>query len=376
MSIPRQSGIAQRTPRIILVIGSLNCGGAERVLIDMANYWSRLGWEVTVATWNDSGAPAFYPIDLRIQRVALGVHASNEHMSPFLSLRRMIASMLKLRRLISDRKPDAVLSFIDASNVLTIIASAGLHARVVVSERTNPGQYLTISSVWRFLRPLTYRWATAVVAQTTDAARWLESHCRVLPFVIPNSIRRMAHVEVSRSPLILAIGRLSSEKGMDVLLRAFAMIRGRFPDWRVAIAGDGPERSALMALREQLDLVDRVDFIGQIREVEPWIASASLFVHASRREGFPNALLEAMAMGTPVICTDCPSGPSEIVQDGVNGRLIPVDDIHALASAIIDLIERPELRVRFASEGLKVRESYEQSVIMDRWKVVLMGMSA
>ena len=151
----------------------------------------------------------------------------------------------------------------------------------------------------------------------------------------------MQQLEVPRSPLILAIGRLSGEKGVDTLLRAFALVSGKFPGWRVVIAGEGVERSNLMELREKLHLGTRVEFIGQVRDVEPLLASASLFVHASRREGFPNALLEAMAMGTPVICTDCRSGPSEIVQDRVNGRLIAVDDVRALSEAMAELIETP-----------------------------------
>ena len=169
-----QSRPARPMPRVILVIGSLSCGGAERALIDMADFWKASGWEVTIATWSDSQAADFYPVGRGIERVALERNYANQSASRFQALPRMIACMLRLRRLIADQKPDAVLSFIDASNVLTLLASAGLRARVVVSERTNPAQYTTISSLWRLLRPLTYRRASVVVAQTQDAARWLE----------------------------------------------------------------------------------------------------------------------------------------------------------------------------------------------------------
>jgi GalNAc-alpha-(1->4)-GalNAc-alpha-(1->3)-diNAcBac-PP-undecaprenol alpha-1,4-N-acetyl-D-galactosaminyltransferase len=360
-------------PRVILVIGSLGCGGAERALIDMANHWKGLDWDVTLATWSGSEIPDFYEIDSRIDRVTLAAHLASARVSRFGALRSIIIRTRKLRRLVAEKQPDAVLSFIDVSNVLTILASAALRVRVVVSERTNPGQNQTISQLWKSLRRLTYRWAGAVVAQTNDAARWLDSQCGVRSLVIPNAIRRMREVDAIREPLILAIGRLTREKGVDTLLRAFAQLSGKFHEWRLVIAGDGPERSALICLREQLNLSERVDFVGEIRDVESWLARASLVVHASRREGFPNAVLEAMAMGAPVICTDCRSGPSDIIEDRVNGRLIAVDDVEALTNAMTELIENPRFRLGLAAEGLKVRDSYEQNMIMDRWSEVLLG---
>jgi len=363
----------RRIPRIVLVIGSLECGGAQRALSDMANYWKGLDWDVTIATWSGPEIPDFYEIDPRIDRVALGTRSARTRASRFNSLCSIILRTLRLRRLVADKRPDAVLSLIDVSNVLTILASVCLDVRVVVSERTSPGQNYTISRFWKFLRRLTYRWAGAVVAQTSEAARWLANQCGVRSLVIPNSIRRMPQVDVIRVPMILAIGRLAPEKGIDALLRAFALISNKCQVWRLAIVGDGPERAALVGLRDELQLSERVDFVGEVRDVEYWLARAGLVVHASRREGFPNVVLEAMAMGAPVICTDCRSGPSDIIQDRVNGRLITVDDVRALADAMIELIENPELRLRFAREALKVRYSYEQSVIMDRWSAVLLG---
>jgi GalNAc-alpha-(1->4)-GalNAc-alpha-(1->3)-diNAcBac-PP-undecaprenol alpha-1,4-N-acetyl-D-galactosaminyltransferase len=362
-----------RLPRLVLVIGSLDCGGAQRALADMANFWVRLDWEVTIATWSGCEIPDFYAIDGRVGRVALSTRPAPARTSRITALRHLIARMTRLRHLVADQRPDAVLSFIDVSNVLTILASAALGVRVVVCERTDPGQNHTISHFWKYLRRLTYRWAAAVVAQTGDAARWLDRHCGVRSLVIPNAIRRMPDVEVSRSPTVLAVGRLTSEKGIDTALRAFALISGKYPDWRLVIAGEGPEGTALRSLRDHLGLAERVDFVGQVRDVENWLASAGLVVHASRREGFPNAVLEAMAMRAPVICTDCRSGPSDLIQDGINGRLIAVDDVPALAGAIAELIENPGLRLRLSSEAVKVRQSYEQNMIMERWSAVLLG---
>jgi GalNAc-alpha-(1->4)-GalNAc-alpha-(1->3)-diNAcBac-PP-undecaprenol alpha-1,4-N-acetyl-D-galactosaminyltransferase len=364
------------SPRVILTIGNLDCGGAQRVLVDMANHWAELGWNVTLATWTGGGAPYFYDMNPRITVVSLNQASARASLTSFVLLKSLVIRMLNLRRLVAEQKPDAVLSFIDVSNILTITSMAVLGVRVVVSERTNPCENNTISGVWKFLRRLSYRRAAAVVAQTDDAAQWLDKQCRIQSLVIPNAIRRMRKVDAVRIPLILAIGRLSPEKGIDTLLRAFALISNKFNEWRLVIAGDGPEQATLIGLREELHLIHQVDFVGEVRDVEEWLARAGLVVHASRREGFPNVVLEAMAMGAPVVCTNCRSGPSDIIRDRVNGRLIPVDDIRALADAMAELIENPELRLQLATEALKVRQSYEQNVIMNRWTAVLLGRRA
>ncbi len=363
-------------PRVLLIIGSLDCGGAQRALADIANYWGKLNWNVTITTWSASDVADFYPLDLRIRRVWLAKSLERGSRSRAKTVWRTLCRMFVLRRVVANNKPDAVLSFIDVSNVLTILATVGTGTRVVVAERTNPSQNGTISRFWKLLRRLTYRWAAAVVVQTNDAAHWLDRQCRVRSLVIPNAIREMPKIDAARTPFILAVGRLTAEKGVDTLLRAFAMISGDILDWRVVVAGDGPERAALIALRDQLHLTERVDFIGQIRDVEEWFARAGLVVHASRREGFPNVVLEGMAMGAPIVCTDCKSGPADIIQDRLNGRLIAVDDIRALAGAIRELVENPLLRREFGLEALKVRDSFRQDIIMDRWSAALFGRSA
>jgi len=368
-----QYSTGDRVPRLVLIIGSLGCGGAARALIEMANHWKALDWDVTLATWSGADVADFYAIDRRINRVMLIERSVPVQASRFEVLRSIAIRMMRLRRLLAFQKPDAVLSFIDVSNVLTILSSTALGVRVVVSERTNPSQNQTISKFWKVLRRLTYRRAAVVVAQTNDAARWLDNHCGVRSLVIPNAIRRMPEVCAARAPLILAIGRLSPEKGIDTVLRAFALTNRKPHDWRLVIVGDGPERSALIALREQLGLTERADFVGQVSDVEAWLSRAGFVVHASRREGFPNTVLEAMAMGVPVICTDCRSGPSDIIQDGINGRLIAVDDVQALSVAMLELMENPHIRSRFAAEAIKVRNSYEQNMIMERWSAILLG---
>ncbi|MEP7242297.1 MAG: glycosyltransferase family 4 protein [Gammaproteobacteria bacterium] len=372
MAGPAESSSA--LSRVVLVTGALDCGGAQRVLADLANHWASSGCRVTLATWSGTENRDFYSLDPAIERVWLG--AVSGARSPVTKLRAQIARIRRLRALMRASRPDAVLSFIDVSNVLTLFAAAGLGLRVVVSERTNPGLNFTVPRPWRLLRKLVYGRASRVVAQTQDAAKWLRDHCGVDAAVIPNSLRELPLPSRPRENVVMGVGRLSAEKGFDSLLRAFARLASRFPAWKLQILGDGPDRARLAALRDELGLAGRAELAGEVTGVEEWLARAGLFVHASRREGFPNALLEAMGMGAAVVSTDCQSGPGELIADGVNGRLVPVDDIDELMRVMAELMAGGSLRERLGGEALKVRETYAPAAIMKKWEAVLVAPGA
>ena len=273
-------------PSILLVTGSLQGGGSERVLSEMANYWAKKGWAVAFATWSGSEIDDFYELDRRVNRVRLDIVSSGSSLAA--KLRSNFLRVSALRKLLLDLQPGAVLSFISTSNVLTILAAAGLEVKVVVSERTVPSADRTISSAWRFLRRISYAWSDEIVTQSKDAATWIRRYCYKKPIIIPNPLRSLPQLKCDRQPLIVAVGRLANEKGFDLLLRAFARIASDFSDWNVAIVGEGSERENLLRLSDELALTTRVQFGGQVRNVESWMARAGLVVQPSRFEGFPN----------------------------------------------------------------------------------------
>jgi glycosyltransferase involved in cell wall biosynthesis len=354
----------------MLVIGSLQGGGAERQLSDMANYWAGRGAEVTLATWSGPEVADFYPLAAGVSRRWLD--AGMPPGTPLASWLSAVRQVRKLRLLIRTLRPDAILSFIDVSNLYTLWAARGSNVRVVVSERTHPAVNKTIGRPWRMLRRVFYRRADTVVAQTRDAGHWLEQTCRARVTVIPNSLRDLPLMQCEREQMIIAVGRLSHEKGFDLLLNSFARVAGDHPTWRVRIIGEGSEREALMQLRDELNLANRVEFVGEVRDAELWMARAGILVHPSRREGFPNVVLEAMGMGAAVICTDCRAGPSELINDGVNGRLVPVDDVDSLTRALSELMARQDLRTSLGREASKVRDAFSQTRIMDQWEACLL----
>jgi glycosyltransferase involved in cell wall biosynthesis len=280
-----------------------------------------------------------------------------------LSVRRIRA----LRRVLLAEKPDAVLSFLTETNVLTILASLGLRTRLVISERANPAFDTTGSRLLGALRRRLYRLSYAVVAQTNATAEWIASNCGTRTRVIPNVLRSLPMPGRAREPLIVAVGRLARQKGFDLLLHAFARLAEEFPEWSVAIVGEGTERGSLLQLCGELGVADRVALIGRVVDVDSWLARAAVVVQPSRFEGFPNALLEAMGMGAAVISADCPSGPSELIQNGVNGRLVPVEDVGALTTALRQLLADPDMRARLGEEAGKVRERFRAERIMAQW---------
>jgi len=354
------------SPTVVLVTGNLEAGGAERVLADMANFWNDDGWRVTLATWDGPSSPDFYDLHFGVQRLWLNVEVSNS--SLLAKLMGYVRRIRKLRGILAAAKPDAVLSFIDTSNVLTLLACAGLGLRVVVSERVNGETAACIPWIWRVARIATYWRADAVVAQTQDAARWIARLCRVKATVIPNPLRDMPEASGPRERMVLAVGRLAHQKGFDLLIRAFSGIKEQFPEWRLVIIGTGPEGPALLRLTEQLDLRDRIEFHAPVKNVESWMSRAGLVVQPSRFEGFPNVVLEAMGMGAAVISADCRSGPAEIIRDDINGRLVPVEDVVTLGKVMSQLLSLPEERSRLGDEAKKVREVFRQELIMREWQ--------
>ena len=337
------------------------------MLTRLAAAWIASGVRVTLVTF-DGRSGDFYPLSEGVQRRSMSDEAGS---------RRSIwpgplARSNWLRAVIRDATPDAVISFIDRTCVVTLVASLGLRVPVIVSERIDPEMY-SPGRVWGLLRRLLYPSATAIVVQTDKVRNWSQrSFPRLRTRVIPNPVP--CEVVTSARPprtTILAVGRLDPQKGFDSLIVAFSHIASRHPDWQLKILGEGPERPRLEQLISELGLVDRVEMPGRRHDVMQQLSEAGVFVLASRFEGFPNALVEAMVSGRAVISTDCPSGPADLIEPGRNGILVPVDDVVALASALERLLLDPELRTRLGQEAVRIRERLSIGSVLRQWNELL-----
>jgi glycosyltransferase involved in cell wall biosynthesis len=360
-----------------LVISSLRCGGAERVMAQLANHWAVRGDHVTLVTL-DSAASDWFELHPRVKRVALGVmtHSGAFGRAVISNLVRLLA----LRRALIATGASVIVSFEECTNVLVLLAMLWAHVTLVICERNDPRRH-PIGKAWTLLRTLTYPLADALVVQTQGLLPWGKKIMRGHRHVeaIPNPVRDMDAYAAERHgdarSTIVAVGRLAPQKGYDVLLRAFAQVAPAHPSWNLAIVGEGPLRVELTGLAASLGIADRVEFRGWLPEPGVVLAASDIFVMASLYEGFPNALLEAMACGLPVISTQS-IGAGEIISDGHDGLLTPVGDADALADAMRRLIANPELRASLGRNGAAVSERYNLESIVAKWDAALAAAGA
>jgi GalNAc-alpha-(1->4)-GalNAc-alpha-(1->3)-diNAcBac-PP-undecaprenol alpha-1,4-N-acetyl-D-galactosaminyltransferase len=355
--------------KITLVIHAMGSGGAERVMSIVANYWASHGWEVTLLTLVAQSEPPFYPLDSRIKIRQLGVSGTSSN-----AIAAIINSWQRikvLRASIIASKADVVISFMDTVNVLTLIACWNSNIPVIVSEHIYPG-LTTANKVWQLLMKWTYRSADLVTVLTQNAVPFFPLHQGYRTMVMPNPVLTPALSTATEklvpSPSLIAIGRLTPQKGFDILIKAFHQIHEKYPDWQLTILGEGPIRSELEALRSQLKLNDLVHLPGQVQNVNDRLRQADIFVMSSRFEGFPMALCEAMACGLPVISADCLSGPREIIENGVDGMLVVTENVDALAQGLDALMSDPAKRQQLAQAAPLVLERFGLEKVMELWK--------
>lgn len=374
--------------RLTLVIHSLEAGGAERISSILANGLSGRGWTVTILTLNGEEQSAFYPLAQSVAHKPLGLGRATvlgrslgwvlplwlvEGLKriPLSHVWNFAAKVGRLREGIRGTRPDVVLAFIDVSNIMTLLATVGMGVPVVISERNDPAQ-AHLGWFWRILRDLTYPRAASLVVLSDDTRAWFPARNRHRIQVIPNPVlpppEGLAGKPGGDRPgRVIAVGRLSREKGFDVLLEAFARTgRGR-QDWNLEIWGEGALRPELEALRDRLGLHERVRLLGLTQSIHDHYAVSDIFVLSSRTEGFPNALCEAMSHALPVVATSCSGGVREILRPGVDGLLVPPEDPEALAQALSRLMDTPSLRLELGLRAAEVTKRFSLGAFLDRW---------
>ena len=304
-------------------------------------------------------------------------NAVNQSFTRYRDTTQNLKRIRVLRRAIQVSGPDGVISFMDTTNVLTLLATRGLGMAVIVSERIDPWMY-SIGKFWRTLRRWLYPYADQVVVQSESARRYFSQSIQRMTSIVPNPISwprefqgTFDKVSARHMSIALGMGRLEEQKGFDLLLQAFAQIASDHPDWSLEIWGEGSARPALEKLRHDLQLDERVRLPGKTGQPFQKMQAVDLFVLSSRFEGFPNVLYEAMACGLPAISFDCLSGPGQIIRDGTDGILVPPGDVEALAAAMHRLMSEPALRQRLAVRAPEVLERFGLKRVMGMWEAIL-----
>lgn len=358
---------------LTLVLPSLSGGGAERAAVLLAEGFCKRGHQVSLITIAGEETD-FYQLSPQIDRIALEV--AKQSPTPIHGLANNFYRLWILRQTINSLQPDVVISFLDKTNVLTLLALLVTKYPVLVCEQNNPVQN-DLGRSWHLLRRLVYPLATKVVSSSQGVNQyfdWLSPQQKEViynPLAVREKQSESFTLPAGVNPQqkwLVAMGRLTHQKGFDLLLTAFAEIAGQYPDWQLLILGEGELRSELEELKEQLKLGDCVCLPGLISNPFPLLARAELFVLSSRYEGFGNVIIEAMACGCPVVATDCPSGPREIIRHGIDGLLVRDRDRNSLAQAMASLMKDKHQRQQFAKEAKKGLNKFYPETIISQWE--------
>lgn len=349
---------------VAFVLSALGAGGAERVISQIASTAVARGWNVTVVTFDAPGDPVFHAIDPRVELLRLALPAGGRGIAPFVTaVRRLFA----LRRALSRTRFDVVVSFLTKINVLTLLAMWGRHTPVIVSERNNPDRQ-PAHPLWHAMLRRVYPRAAAIVMMTRRGKEQLRMADKSRVVVIPNPIPSLDfRPRQGGPPQLVAVGRLTEQKGFDLLIESFARIAGRFPDWKLLIFGEGPERLRLEAMILRHGLRDRVQLPGNTGRHGEWIGAASMFVLSSRYEGFANVVGEAMQAGLAVVASDCDFGPSDMIEQGISGVLVPPEDVPQLAAALGEIMSSEPRRRQLGSNAVERARRFDERIILDRW---------
>lgn len=347
--------------RLVIVTSALGAGGAERVISLLSRHWVDHGWEVTIVTFDRPGDPVYHPLPPEVVLIRLGLPGGASALLP-----RVRALRAALKR----KRPDIAISFLTKINALTLMATIGTGIPVLASERNNPMQQRAHPAWNRALRFL-YRRADAIVCQTAAGVACLPAGVRSRVRVIVNPIVPPEARPDPDARKLVAAGRLTEQKGFDLLIEAFARIADRHPRWTLDIWGEGADRNALQAAIDARGLRERIRLPGVSARPGGWAEGASAFVLSSRYEGFANVLGEAMALGLPAIAFDCDFGPSELVRHGQDGLLVPAQDVDALADGLDRLLGDASLRARLSEAAKSVAATLSPGRIAGQWDAVI-----
>ena len=346
--------------KISFVADQMRMGGAERVVASLSNEFVSLGHTVNIVMINEHESRSTYTLNKNVVLTPVKKPGTKNNAFEKISL---------LRKVIKDIRPDILISFQNHIHVFTHIAACGLNIPHIVSERSDPEQYPK-SKVMRILRSLIFKKASGCVYQTEYAKTFFSKKVQSKSIVIPNPIVLMCEPSgpFKREKRIVAVGRLAAPKNYDMMIRAFALFSKRIPGYKLVICGEGELRSHLESLAGELDLADNIVLPGHLENPHEFVCGSSVFLLSSDFEGMPNALLEAMALGVPVVSTDCLCGGlAELISDGGNGLIVPVGDYKAMADALVRVIRNPILSTNLSESASLIRRDYSVERIAERW---------
>lgn len=336
---------------IVFVTGHLTGGGSERVLTLIANSMLKQGLEVSIITFEDINES--YDNSCKVYKLEF----SNDFNQIF-----------NLRKLIKKIKAEVVIAFEYYVAIKTVFATRGMECKVIVSERNDPN--MLNSLLKKKMRNLAYLCADILVCQTDDAKKCFSKKTQNHTVVIPNPIKKDLPVWGGSysNKKIINFCRLEKQKNIPLLIRAFKEVHKKHPDYSLWIYGNGAEKENITQYIKEQQLTESINVYNFVDNIHDIAVSCSMFVSSSDYEGISNSMLESMAMGLPVVCTDCPIGGAKMmIRDNENGLLVPCKQEKSLASAICRIIENPSIARKLSSNAIKIRDDLSLENITNVW---------
>ena len=357
--------------KLVFVIEQLTGGGAERVTAALVNQIIReTEYEIHIVVYARE-MDTDYSVDGRVKW----------HVLPGISCGRgkaILKRLFFLRESVREIRPDCVLSLgTPRIAVLLAVSMIGSGVPLILSERNDPSRF-PVTKTWRILRTASYYLADKVVFQTSQARDYFPVMIRKKGIVICNPItgNLPERYEGVREKRIVNFCRLSPQKNLDLLIEAFAEISSLFPEHTLCVYGEGSERVRLEDKIRRLGLEKKVQLPGHSNNIYEDIRKAALFVSSSDYEGISNSMLEAIALGIPTICTDCPAGGArETICDGINGLLMPVGDKNKLAEAMKRVLSDEAFSQKISQEGSLLRKKIDAASVAQQWMDVIAEVS-
>jgi glycosyltransferase involved in cell wall biosynthesis len=350
---------------LVFITRNLKAGGAERVIAQLANHFVNKDINCKIITLDNE--EVFYELNKKIELYSIGRKSNNSYIDKFQRYR-------ELRRYLKINKPDIILTLPEEIGIYVIPSLIGTKIPVVVSERNNPW-VMPWKKETRLLRKLFYPFAAGFIFQTNQAASFFPESIRKKGIVLPNplDLKRIPQSWVGeKQKEILGAGRLETQKNFPLLIKAFAKFYKLNTDYSLTIYGEGSQREDLEDLASSLLPKSAYSFPGKTTELVEKMKYAQIFVLSSDFEGMPNVLIEAMAMGMPVISTDCPSGgAADLINNGYNGLLVPVGDEEAMFNSMREIAENESLRSTIGFNASEIKKLLDSEKVADQWRIYL-----
>ena len=348
--------------KIIIVTTALTNDGAERVLSQLSNEWIRLGHQVKIVSIGKSDKSNSYSISDKIEVVSI-YQPKKSRIGWYL---KQISALTKI---LNQDKNAVVLSFLSRSMYMLSICKFFTKNKIIFSERNDPTKWPE-GKLKQKARDIAFCLADKCVYQTEEAKSFFPKAAQKHGVVIKNPCNSELpeRYQGERRKVIITACRLHPQKNLPMMLNAFKKLSLEFPEYQLKICGQGEEKAKLEELAKELEIYNKVEFAGFVKNIHQEMLDCSMYVCSSDYEGISNSMLEAMGMGIPTISTDCPiGGAREMITSGVNGVLVPVNDSEALYVAMKQLITDPSFADSLSNEAYKIRKEYHITNIAKEW---------